>query len=163
MRNNKFEVIDKRVDTFKGQKVYLVGTGEGGIKYWLVEPSWDCGWYWGFGYLQAYTNNNNPHLSRDIFCHTHVSSLGKDTNLHDAFAEFKELTMTDDELWEFCDLMKSFYTLSAAAELFKHGCSNYSSKGKMDEMLLPDYVKNINQVILPKLFERVLNLLKGDN
>ena len=141
---------------------YYLGKHNGN-KVYLAKPRWDCGWYWGFGYLEAYTNNNNPHLSRDISCHTHVSSFGKDTNLHDAFAEFKELTMTDDELWEFCDLMKSFYTLSAAAELFKGGCSNYSSKGKIDEMLLPDYVKNINQVILPKLFERVLNLLKGEN
>ena len=36
---------------------YLLGRDEEGINYWLEEPSWDCGWYWGFGYVETYTTN----------------------------------------------------------------------------------------------------------
>jgi hypothetical protein len=44
-------------------KVYL-GTNDGESIY-LSAPRWDCGWYWGFGYL----GNSR--------CHYHVDGLTK--------------------------------------------------------------------------------------
>lgn len=29
-------------------KHYLLGINKEGKHIWLEEPSWDCGWYWGF-------------------------------------------------------------------------------------------------------------------
>jgi hypothetical protein len=54
----------------------LLGKNNGQDIY-LSPPSWDCGWYWGFGYL----GNNN--------CHYHLSGLnkGKNQNLFDAIKE----------------------------------------------------------------------------
>ena len=43
-----------------GKNIYLLGSDKDGVKYWLEEASWDCGWYWGFGYVETYTNNSNP-------------------------------------------------------------------------------------------------------
>ena len=46
-------------------KKTFIGTVDG-EKIYLSAPSWDCGWYWGFGYL----GNNN--------CHYHVDGLKKE-------------------------------------------------------------------------------------
>ena len=45
---------------------YLLGRTYSGQKVWLQKESWDCGWYWGFGYLHEFTNNEYPELARDI-------------------------------------------------------------------------------------------------
>ena len=50
-------MLDKQVRQQDKKKEYLLGTDEYGIKYWLESESWDCNWYWGFGYL----GNKNCH------------------------------------------------------------------------------------------------------
>ena len=35
-------------------------------KIWLQKPSWDCGWYWGFGYVQAMKGDKEPSKAKDI-------------------------------------------------------------------------------------------------
>ena len=50
---------------------YLLGIDSVGIKHYVEAPSWDCGWYWGFGYIESYTNNNSPGTSRDKQSHQH--------------------------------------------------------------------------------------------
>ena len=47
----------------------------------LSPPSWDCGWYWGFGYL----DNKN--------CHYHLSELSKDYNLFDGIKNILEILL----------------------------------------------------------------------
>lgn len=37
-----------------GKDIYLLGVDADGTRYWLEAPSWDCGWYWGFGYVEVY-------------------------------------------------------------------------------------------------------------
>ena len=36
-----------------GKKIYLLGKDAEGVKYWLEEASWDCNWYYGFGYIET--------------------------------------------------------------------------------------------------------------
>ena len=62
-------------------------------KIYLSAPSWDCGWYWGFGYL----GNKN--------CHYHVDGLNakENINLFDAFKKHfgTSLVVRDSQLWTF--------------------------------------------------------------
>ena len=58
-----------------GKDIYLLGEDQDGIKYWLQSPSFDCGWYWGFGYIMTYTNNRRPDLAKDIDSHQHIEGL----------------------------------------------------------------------------------------
>ena len=60
------ELIKKEKDHAFGKDVYLLGKDAEGVKYWLESPSWDCGWYWGFGYVETYQRNWRPSLARDI-------------------------------------------------------------------------------------------------
>ncbi len=87
-----------------GKDCYLLGTDSDGIKYFLESGSFDCEWYWGFGYVETYTNNRIPHLSRDIASHQHFDGLffnNPRKNGYDAFKEFfAETPLTNDEIWK---------------------------------------------------------------
>ena len=55
-------------------KHFLLGINHDGEYVWLEKESWDCGWYWGFGYLHTYSNNRCPERSRDLNSHFHFDS-----------------------------------------------------------------------------------------
>lgn len=80
-----------------GKEVYLIGINEDGEKVFLEEPSWDCGWYWGFGYLETYTNNRQITRSRDIQSHSHFQDFDENSSLNpyhvltDCVLSFEEL------------------------------------------------------------------------
>jgi hypothetical protein len=66
--------IKKEQNFAFGKDVFLLGQDKEGIKYWLEAPKFDCGWYWGFGYVETYTNNDNPGKAKDINSHQHIDS-----------------------------------------------------------------------------------------
>lgn len=145
-----------------GKKIYLLGTDREGANYWLEAPTWDCGWYWGCGYVETYTNNKNPEIARDINSHQHFDGLflkGK-KNGYDAFKEFfYDVTVTDKELWTLIEIMKTIYTLKETAEILDRGGSHYTTNPCKDIIINKEEVKRINEVVLPALFKEVEDLL----
>lgn len=77
------KLIEKKTYFAFKKNVYLIGINTEGEKVFLEEPSWDCGWYWGFGYLEVYTNNNNPSRAKDVSSHTHFTNFEDNTTLGD--------------------------------------------------------------------------------
>lgn len=118
---------------------------------YLSAPSWDCGWYWGFGYL----GNKN--------CHYHVDGLnkGKNQNLYDAFIEHfgNTLTVRRSQLWTLCELFKTFYALKQTAEVLGRGGSHYTNNPCKDVIINIDEVARINNVVLPQIFEEIYKIL----
>ena len=150
------------------KKIYLLGADAEGTKYWLEAPSWDCDWYWGFGYVETYTNNNYPNKSRDINSHQHFDSLflnDSKVNAFDAFKEFfKETTLNDKEIWLLVDYMYSFYALKRAAGILSMGYSHMTEKAKLSEVQSTEMTKEINEKILPAIFKQIdLLLSDADN
>ena len=142
-------------------KIYI---GErDGEKIYLSAPSWDCGWYWGFGYL----GNKN--------CHYHVDGLTKHesydfdskvwkyefTNLFDGFKKHfgNSLIVRDSQLWTLCELFKTFYTLRETAEVLGRGGSHYTNNPCKDVIINTDEVTRINTVVLPAVFEEIYKIL----
>ena len=147
--------MKKQTTTAFKKKIYLLGADAYGVKYWLEEPSWDCGWYWGFGYVETYTNNNHPGRARDISSHQHFDSLFLSSNdcAFDAFNEFfKETTLNRDEIWRLIDYMKS---------LLGTGFSHMTEKAKIEEVKNVEMAKEINEIILPAIFKQIDNLLSN--
>jgi hypothetical protein len=72
---------------------------------------------------------------------------------------FKSTVLTESEIWELCDYMKTFYTLKSVAELFKHGYSYQTEKAKIDNLQLPEQQDLVNKVWLPEVFKRIEKLL----
>jgi hypothetical protein len=134
---------------------YLLGINSDGQKVWLEKQSWDCGWYWGFGYLHTFRRN-------DFDSHFHFDSTflnGPECSYTMFKTYFKETVLTENEIWALCDLMKTFYTLRAAAEVFHSGHSHQTERAKIESLKLPEQEDLINKVLLPKVFERIEKLL----
>lgn len=153
--------MEKQTTKAFGKTIYLLGIDNEGTKYWLEEPSWDCDWYWGFGYIETYTNNDNPSMARDITSHSHFKSMFIDGKgcIYDNFKNFfKETTLSDNEIWLLCDYMKSFYTLREMAELMHNGCSWQTEKAKLDLLNDKELENKINKVMMAALFEKIKEL-----
>jgi hypothetical protein len=132
-------------------------------KIYLSAPSWDCGWYWGFGYL----GNRN--------CHYHVNDLNKHeeynfekkcfeyefTNLFDGFKKHfgNTLIVRDSQLWILCELFKTVYSMKESAEVFGSGGSHYTTNPAKDIILNKEITDRINGIILPALFEEIYKIL----
>lgn len=159
----KTQLRKKKTRAF-GKDVYLLGKNEYGELLWLEAPSWDCSWYWGFGYVEIYTNQANPSQARDITSHSHFNSLvgfkrEDNTYVHhlNESPRMSATVLADKESWELCDLMKSFYTLKDAAEIYHTGNSHLTTTGI--SLKSSEAEKRINEVDIPAITKRVLEIL----
>lgn len=157
--------MEKRIINKFG-KHYLLGVNKAGDYVWLEKESWDCDWYWGFGYLHTYTNNRQPERSKDISAHFHFdyAFLKGPECARDMFKKyFRETVLTNDEIWILCDLMATYYTLKKTAELFRYGHSLYTSKALIDNLKSEEMEAHINKVLLPEVFKKIEQLLSPAN
>ena len=152
----KFDVKQKKCE-LKSERGYYLGRNEkDGLDYYLGLPSWDCGWYWGFGYVAGYGR-----LGGEFF---HFDCWGDEVrgdNLYNQFiSKISSTPLSESKLWALCDYMVSFYGLKTSAELFGRGKAHYSSVpfNYKDEAV----AKQINTVTLPALFEAIDKIFIGD-
>jgi hypothetical protein len=147
------------------QRCIFVGQRQEGHLLLAESPSWDCGWYWGFGYVECYTNNKHPNRAKDINHHQHFNGLIWNkvnghycATINDEGSPFIETVLTNKEAWELSDLMKSFYTLKEAAATIGRGSSHYTSNVGVNfkDKSMAD---KINHEFIPKVTARVLELL----
>lgn len=150
----------KKIDKVVNNKGYLLGVIDNQWVY-LEKPSWDCGWYWGFGYLHYHTRN-----ARTWNTHTHfdsvffnVSRYEKDEwnskSAYDRLRTFERLTLTEKEMWKLLDYMKTFYTLKETAAVFGRGGSHFTSSANLEIIKSEDIAEHINKVMLPALFAEI--------
>lgn len=139
------------------ERGYYLGITKQGDKAYLVKPSWDCGWYWGFGYIQSYTPYHY-----DWSSHEHWDTLTKDGFSFDIIKDhFKDLTLSDNDLYTLCDYMKSYYTLRRMADLTHCGDSFITAAARdLADFKNDEINTKINQEALPKLFKAVDTLFK---
>ena len=156
--------MEKQVKKAFGKNVYLLGADKEGTYYWLEEATWDCGWYWGFGYVETYTNNKRPDISRDIISHQHFDGLffNGDKMCKDMFDDFfTETPLNDSEKLELLELMKTIYNLKEYSDVIYHGGSYITSNPLKELVKNPREYERINKVVLPQLFEKVYKILKN--
>lgn len=142
-------------NTFKNtlKRFYMGRTNRRRI--WLSVPSFDCGWYWGFGYL----GNNN--------CHFHLNRLDSmdqtlaRKHMHDQLIGLfgESLTIKGKQLWQFCEIALTIYALEKAAEVFGRGGSHTTTNPDADSLKAPDIVKHINDVLIPMQIRTLWALL----
>lgn len=146
--------MEKRKAKVFGKDHFLLGADKEGTLYWLQAPSWDCGWYWGFGYIETFTNNQNPERSRDIESHQHADKF-----LSKFFMNIlKQRTFTDHEGWELSELFEQYYFLRDCAENFGRGkchCANTQAP----TWKKPELVKEVNENLLPDVMKRIIEIL----
>ena len=149
----KLKIIAKKVDENRG---YLLGKSEHGDFIYLCKPSWDCGWYWGFGYLQGWKRST----STDFTFHSHWDSTM--INQCHTFNDIESLTQTVldyNDNWALAELMRSFYILKETAGLFGRGGAHLAENACRDLLKNEDKAKEINQVLLPAIFKKIDEIL----
>lgn len=161
-------LIAKQTSTAFRKDIYLLGTDTDGIKYWLEAPKWDCGWYWGFGYVETYTNNNNPSISKDINSHQHIDSsfMGKigekNEYIHNIYdcPLLATTTFTKAEGWILSELFKSFYQLKETAEFYGRGGTHVTTNPLAEQLINVNETKRINEVLIPLVTAEIIKMLK---
>lgn len=144
------------VPELPGSNRVFIGRIEGFGIMNLSKPSFDCGWYWGFGYI----GNSRTHM--------HLSGVLNETG-KDWFSAFKSVfvdsppALQDEKnLWNFVETMKSLYTLRAAADLYYIGGSHLSSPVVSLQNI--DMYRTIVEKQMPALFREVSAILEpGEN
>ena len=155
--------MKKQQDHAFRKDVYLLGKDAEGVKYWLEAPSWDCDWYWGFGYVETYQQNWAPSKARDISSHQHADGTYKpeganfsDSNLFTS-GYLVETTFTDKEGWTLRELMTIFYQLRSEADFYHRGKSHVAASPlDFGDQKRSDH---INQVMIPQVTEAIIAIL----
>ena len=143
---------------------YLLGQDKDGINYFLKEASWDCGWYWGGGYVQSYTNNRNPEKSKDIRTHNHFDSMFLEGNALDNFKSFFKVTpFSDEEIYQIIELMKSFYIARRYSDMLYSGGAHYTANPVRETIVNVDEYNRINNVVIPAIMNKLYEILGGES
>ena len=121
-----------------------------GETIFLSPPSWDCGWYWGFGYI----GNKNRHY--------HIDGLSKGKNIHDGMIEHfgDSLRIRPSDVWTFAELMQTFYTLKESAEVLGRGGSHITSNPCASVIINKAEADRINNEVLPAVFDEIYRILE---
>lgn len=155
----------KKSFTWHGKTYYYIGQDENGQKMYLEKATWDCNWYWGIGYIESFTNNRNPELSRDISMHTHFDCLmeeqAKNRFYHiDAFKTvFPVNPFTDSEIWKIIELMKSAYTARQYSDMLYTGGSHITGNPAKDIIQNETEYKRINDIVIPGIMENLYKIM----
>lgn len=129
----------------------------------IVRPTWDCGWYWGFGYLERC----NPRIG-DVDFHTHIdhefgtNKDGRRVNWYEGMQELLDqgdVFVDDHDRWKFLEIVKTIYNLRMTAEVLGLGGSNYDNNPLSDEIYNPIEVRRINEDLIPKLIDEMYKVL----
>ena len=111
----------------------------------LEKHSWDCGWYWGFGYV------GNPRL------HTHFDSVFL-TEECDIEKIFEATDINQGEWWVLRDLFIQAYALRKVAEVYRYGGHQTTEEGITDKIKSEEKAKEIN-VDLKIILDQIWGLL----
>lgn len=129
----------------------------------IVRPTWECGWYWGFGYLERWNGRKG-----DIDFHTHIDiqfSENKDgrrcswyEGMKDKFDQ-GDVFENDKQRWKFLEIVKTIYNLQMTAEVLGRGGSHYGNNPLSEEIKNHDEVRRINNYLIPKLIDEMYKTL----
>ena len=156
------ELLNKKIINKFGTH-YLLGEDENGIKYWLEEPEFAGGWYWGLGYIHTFTNNRQPTRSVDIMSHEHFDSKFMNYGYVDGYLNFFKKSVLDrHETYRLFELMECAYTLSKMASMCERGSAWVSKNDCYDVIKDQDWYLEIIQKKLPAVISEICNLLGGE-
>ena len=134
----------------KQEKIYIGQIDNENI--YITKHSWDCDWYWGFGYL----GNRNRHFHiESLICVRDDNGKYPSTEIADIFTV---PVFTQNQWWIIRDLFIQAYSIRKCAEVFRYG-GNQTHKTGITDILKNTMVKEVidNEIQDEKFMENVLN------
>jgi hypothetical protein len=132
--------------TIKGQDRILFGVVKNTREIiYLSKPTWDCDWYWSFGYL----GNRN--------CHYHLKGYqnGRNMNMFDCLSLDYELTdKIKEKLWSFCEQAATIYQFKEFYEVVYRGGSHFTKHPLKEIVMDKALAEKIAKETLPKLLQK---------
>lgn len=128
------------------------GTCGDGEAVYLTKHSWDCGWYWSFGYL----GNSNCHFHFDSLLHIKDGKGGIKYEPKDLFLDTK---IGAKDWWIMRDLFVQAYALKNCSEVYRYGGHQTSVPGTTDVIMDKEMVRRINtdlEKVLDTLWNHVI-------
>lgn len=126
------------------ERRYLGKRKEDKTMVYIAAPTWDCDWYWSFGYLVATGE------------HFHLRNYGnmnwKDCLERDYILNVK---LRGDNLWKFYELAKTAYGLKEVARILGKGGSQVTDNPLAEVIKNKTEVDRINQIVLPQIFDAI--------
>lgn len=156
-------IIKKEISS-KGR--FLLGIDKDGEKVWLTPASWDCEWYWGFGYIHQ--KDSHTHVDSSLMGKQEVYNHEKQcwqlsseyvSNIFDS-PRFAATTFTENEGWTLSELFKTFYTLKKTAEMYHTGGAHITTNPLSKILKNKKQEDHINKVLLPAVFEEIYKILR---
>ena len=142
-------------NTRQGDKFALLGKTENGDKVYLQKASYDCDWYFGFGYIAVFEKNRSEQST-----HTHWDSYftgSSHVQPEDITEKLAETPFSKKELWILCDLMKTFYSLKETSGVYNRGNSHLT--GETHGMLKNEEMKQQVDRDTYKVIQKVQDLV----
>lgn len=122
---------------------------------YLQRPSWDCDWYWGWGYL----SNKNTHIHWDYLKTADGNYTERVSCLIDLDNKYYQANPKLTPIkWQLEELMSTFYTLKEAAGIYHIGGSHLITSPIKDILKSEERAKEINEIILPEIFTKFYEL-----
>jgi len=156
--------MEKKTSTTHSKSIFLLGNNSDGKNVWLEAPSWDCDWYWGFGYIKQ--PDSHSHFSslvgkQDFYDHE-KGCWGQSDYIHNPYdsQQLIETTFSYKEGWLLAELFKQFYLLREMADFThkeKPGC--HITTSPVDHGNMKDWNKQINEVMIPKITAEIMRIL----
>lgn len=144
-------------------------------RVYLEDFTWDCGWYWGGGYvgnknfgahfdgcfldvpdsrghpLGAFFDpwTRRPDTVADFVILKNGAAVWEDLNFFLDNAQY-----TSNEWWRIKDLFKQFYALRTAAEVFQYGghCSSGNRRpAEINKEMAATINKHLEEVVIPAI------------
>lgn len=155
-----------KIENVFGSTIYFLGQDKNGRNYFLENARFDCEWYFAGGYIESYTNNNNPKCAKDKVSHNHFDSMFLNDRTKCCFDKFKEFFVvnpfTDKEIWTICEIMSSFYTMRRYSDLLHIGGSHITTNPSNEIIKNKEEYERINKVVIPNLMENLYKILAND-
>lgn len=148
--------VDASPKTIWEKEIFLGRRNDDSALIYLSPPSWDCGWYWGFGYL----GNKDEHYHLSSYQKNPCTGQWRNINMYDALIKDYCLAPSiSSNLWEFCELALTIYSLRNAAEVLGRGGSHMTKNPCCDAIVNRDEVTRLNNVVIPQLLDTMYSLI----
>lgn len=148
-------------------KIFFGVNKETNEEIYLSKPSFDCNWYWSFGYL----GNSDCHYQLDSYQSKQKILYTKDGKLtiitekrnismYDALlADYTLNPIIEKNLWVFCELALSIYTLKKAAELFHIGGAHMTVNPGKDKLKNIELYNTLTFDLIPEQCQLLWDLI----